>query len=112
MFEYIEQRECSETILQIQKDVQNNSSSYRSNRILSGDRPTCKLFTEFPFDDLTAVTKDITCTTELSIKPATINDTGIYICRSKIAFKSIGINHLNVTEKTLPITSKGLVILF
>lgn len=31
------------------------------------------------------------------ISPATINDTGIYTCRSKIGFKSIGDIRQNIT---------------
>ena len=88
---------CSETNIETKKDLQNNFSQVVGNRLLSGDRPSCKLFTEFPFEDLTTVTKDITCTKEMIISPATINDTGIYTCRNKISFKTIGDFKQNIT---------------
>ena len=88
---------CNENRIETEKDLKNNSSQVVGNRFLSGDRPSCKLFTEFPFEDLTTVTKDITCTKEMIISPATINDTGIYTCRNKISFKTIGEFRQNIT---------------
>ena len=105
---FTEQQQCSETKIETEKDLNNNSNQV--NRILSGDRPSCKLFTEFPFEDLTTVDKDITCTKEMIISPATINDTGIYTCRNKIGFQSIGDFKQNATDEEIKNITKGISI--
>ena len=38
--------------------------------------PDCKVYTQFPFDDLTESPKDITCTATITLKNSSINDTG------------------------------------
>jgi len=53
-------------------------------RVIDVVSPDCKVYTQFPFDDLTESPKDITCTATLTLKNSSINDTGIYICRSII----------------------------
>ena len=87
--------DCPDVIFN--QPLENSFNQVVGNHLLSGDRPSCKLFTEFPFEDLTTVTKDITCTNEMIISPATINDTGIYTCRNIIGFKSIGDIRQNIT---------------
>ena len=44
--------------------------------------PNCKVYTEFPFDDLTQSPKDITCTASITVDNASINDTGFKMTHS------------------------------
>lgn len=97
-FKFLGAQSCREKRNENKKELPKSDIQYNSHRILSTYRPKCRLYTEFPFDDLTTVTKDITCTTQMTLSPATINDTGVYICKSKIAFKSIGANQQNATK--------------
>ena len=46
-------------------------------RVIDVVSPDCKVYTQFPFDDLTESPKDITCTATLTLKNSSINDTGI-----------------------------------
>ena len=95
---FLDVQTCRKKRNEIKKDLLKGDIQYNAYRILSTYRPKCRLYTEFPFEDLTTVTKDITCTTQMTLSPATINDTGVYICKSKIAFKSIGANQRNATN--------------
>ena len=45
-------------------------------RVIDVVSPDCKVYTQFPFDDLTESPKDITCTATITLKNSSINDTG------------------------------------
>lgn len=56
--------------------------------IMTDPKPKCIVSMDFPFEDLTTSIKNISCTSSLLLENITINDTFIYTCRAKIAFKA------------------------
>ena len=58
-------------------------------RLIDTKKPICRISTEFPFEDLKSSKMNISCHSTLTLENVSINETAIYTCRARIAFKPI-----------------------
>ena len=59
------------------------------SHLIKTDKPKCRVSTDFPFDDLQTSIMNISCHSSLILKNVSINETAIYTCRARIAFKTV-----------------------
>ena len=58
-------------------------------QLMQTDAPKCQISTDFPFEDLKRSVMNISCRSTFTLYNVSNNDSALYTCRAKLAFKSV-----------------------